>query len=59
MNIETAVRSAIAMLSTCHVVGSEAETFAAAMKNLKAVADAIRQAKAQDSEDAQKGDDAA
>lgn len=53
MNIETVIRSAIAMLGTCHVVGSEAETFAAAMKNLKAIADAIKQAKEQEGDDAQ------
>jgi hypothetical protein len=53
MNIETVLRSAITMLGTCHVVGSEAETFAAAMKNLKAIADAIKQAKEQEGDDAE------
>ena len=37
MSIETILRSTIAMLGTCHVLGSESETFGAALKNLKTV----------------------
>ena len=45
MSIETILRSTIAMLGTCHVLGSESETFGAALKNLKTVVNAIDQAK--------------
>lgn len=45
MNVETILRNTIAMLNTCHVVGSEAETFAGALKNLKNVVSAIEKAR--------------
>ena len=45
MSIEEILRSTMAMLGTCHVLGSESEKFGAALKNLRVVADAIREAK--------------
>lgn len=35
MTIKDVLRGTIAMLGTCHVLGSEAETFSAALGNLK------------------------
>jgi len=45
MDVETVLRGTIAMLGTCHVLGSESETFAGALKNLKTVVSAIEKAK--------------
>lgn len=45
MTIEEILRSTIAMLGTCHVLGNETDTFSAALKNLKTVVNAIDQAK--------------
>lgn len=45
MDVETVLRGTIAMLGTCHVLGSESETFSSALNNLKAIVEAIEQAK--------------
>jgi hypothetical protein len=45
MDIETILRSTIAMLSTCHVLGADSEAFGGALKNLKSAVKAIEKAK--------------
>lgn len=50
MSIEATIRSTIAMLNTCHVVGSEAETFACAMRNLKTVAEFLKEKRKEQNE---------
>lgn len=45
MNIDEILRQTLAMLFTCHVSGSEAEVFAAAIKNIKACVKTIEDAR--------------
>ena len=50
MSIEATIRSTIAMLNTCHVLGSEAETFAGALRNLKTIAEYLKEKRKEQNE---------
>ena len=45
MGIAEILRGTIVMLQSCHIMGSDAESFAGAIKNLKTCIDAIEKAK--------------
>lgn len=45
MGIAEILRGTIVLLQSCHIMGSDAESFAGAIKNLKTCIDAIEKAK--------------
>lgn len=45
MSVEEVLRSTIAMLGTCHVLGSESERFSAALQNLKTLVNVYERSK--------------
>lgn len=45
MSIEMILKNVVLLLNTCHVLGSETENFAAAMKNIHACIDALAEAR--------------
>lgn len=55
MNIDEILRQTMALLFACHVSGSDAETFAAAIKNIRACIKAIRDARKEEPHDADDG----
>ena len=54
MTIDEMLKSAVIMLDTCHVLGADAENFAAAQKNIRVCIALI--AKAREEETAHDGD---
>ena len=45
MSIEMILKNVVLLLNSCHVLGSETENFAAAMKNIHACIDALAEAR--------------